>query len=285
MAGVRLALVKGVERSVTLVGKVRRMIMRMLRRTHKLADERSVERRFRGFTLIELLVVISVIAVLTSILLPALGRARETSRNVKCLANLKGIGMGLQIYMDTESKGRLLPKVAPLNDGNNTNDPGLLDVMAKYVDASMPVRSDPNNLNSDWIAGDPWRCPSDSKSFDPAKEFKPQWQQFGTSYQYPAGELMLAAELLFVKDGQGGVTKAIEARNNQFPILMDADNWHNPRWEQNNKMGMSSEDKAGWKRNGVFFGDWRADNVPPPDDEYMTNFIADVVKFGGGINP
>ena len=51
-----------------------------------------------AFTLIELLVVISVIALLIGITVPALSSARETSRRLKCLANLKGLGVGFEIY-------------------------------------------------------------------------------------------------------------------------------------------------------------------------------------------
>lgn len=68
-------------------------------------------RRKKGFTLIELLVVIAIIALLVSILLPSLQRARELAKRSMCAVNLNSAGKALVLYQ-AESKDRF-----PMNNG------------------------------------------------------------------------------------------------------------------------------------------------------------------------
>jgi prepilin-type N-terminal cleavage/methylation domain-containing protein/prepilin-type processing-associated H-X9-DG protein len=78
-------------------------------------------RHAQGFTLIELLVVVAILAILMSILLPALGRAREQAKEVKCGANLRLIGAGVHGYAasnrDRTCSGSFDPEVSNGRDG------------------------------------------------------------------------------------------------------------------------------------------------------------------------
>lgn len=69
-----------------------------------------MKRTSHGFTLIELLVVISIISLLISILLPALGKARMAAYNAKCLANLKQIGIAFASYGAEHGDSYLPPR-------------------------------------------------------------------------------------------------------------------------------------------------------------------------------
>ncbi|HEY0007874.1 MAG TPA: prepilin-type N-terminal cleavage/methylation domain-containing protein [Tepidisphaeraceae bacterium] len=80
-----------------------------------------MKRSTKGFTLVELLVVIGIIALLISILLPSLNRARESANRIKCSANLRSIGQAMMLYANDTAGGKALwprtvVKAAP-NDG------------------------------------------------------------------------------------------------------------------------------------------------------------------------
>ena len=97
----------------------------------------------RGFTLIELLVVIAIIAILVSILLPTLGKARDQARAVVCLNNMRGIGFAMNMY--AEDNDDYIPR-----DADTVN----------WILAFMPYISDSSGRVDDYRKVKCYQCPN-----------------------------------------------------------------------------------------------------------------------------
>ena len=109
-------------------------------------------RRLTGFTLVELLVVIGIIALLISILLPALNKARESARQVKCLSNMQQIAKAVMMFADA-NKGKM-PTAA------GTGTPLTINSSGNFVaPATNPPTKDDLQSTSNWIA---WRRTKDA---------------------------------------------------------------------------------------------------------------------------
>ena len=132
----------------------------------------------RGFTLIELLVVIAIVALLMSILMPALSAARHLAKRIVCKSHLKQISMAWHMYFD-DNEGSFPDRGLDTNHFfggcKGTGFPSGHRLLNKYLslDPSIPTEE----------SADVFHCPTDTGGIFGMPDVKSAYLHFGNSYQ------------------------------------------------------------------------------------------------------
>lgn len=171
-----------------------------------------------GFTLIELLVVVAIIALLISILLPSLNRARRQARDVVCKANLRSIATGLGEYRAQDAKG-VYPDAWTIGGSSFRRLPGR--EFAWQVKPGAPLIEE--TLGLAVVLEETVQVPADSKVYTCPLNFVDA--EYGNTYYYTISDAVTQNPRVFspIERKYGGREEDNEFAAVNAPLV--ADNW------------------------------------------------------------